>query len=108
MVRSIERGELRGLMASGAVTVVDALPEPPYRRRHLPGAVNLVIDDVPERAAELLPDRDATVVTYSTDEHCDRGPALAAELERQGWRDVRIYRAGIEDWVQSGLPVDAG
>ncbi len=42
-------------MASGAVTVVDALPEPPYRRRHLPGAVNLVIDDVPEAQPSSCP-----------------------------------------------------
>jgi mannose-6-phosphate isomerase-like protein (cupin superfamily) len=104
MTTLITRDELRSALDS--VTVVDALPPEPYGRRHLPGALNLVEEDSDDHVAGVLPDRAATIVTYSTDADCARGPALAARLEALGYRDVRVYREGIEDWVGAGLPLD--
>jgi mannose-6-phosphate isomerase-like protein (cupin superfamily) len=100
----ITREELQRALDS--VTVVDALPPVPYGQRHLPGALNLVDEDSDAHIAEALPERAATIVTYSTDTNCTRGPALAARLEELGYTDVRTYREGIADWVGAGLPVD--
>lgn len=108
MTTPITRDELRAALEDGSTTVVDALPAAPYGGRHLPGALNLVIDDVDGRAPQLLPDKTAGVVTYSTDAHCGRGEALAERLEQLGYADVRVYRDGIEDWVGAGLPVETG
>ncbi|OLT11133.1 sulfurtransferase [Pseudonocardia sp. CNS-139] len=107
MTTTIGRDDLRAAIETAAVTVVDALPAAPYRARHLPGALNLVVDDAPDHAAEVLPDRDAPVVTYSTNAVCGRGEALAALLGELGYRDVRVYADGIEDRVAAGLPVEA-
>lgn len=107
MARTISRDELRRALDGGALTVVDALPAAPYANRHIPGAVNLVVDDI-EKAPRLLPEEDASIVTYSTDANCGRGEALAERLEQVGYGDVRVYRAGIEDWVGAGLPVEMG
>jgi quercetin dioxygenase-like cupin family protein/rhodanese-related sulfurtransferase len=104
MTTYITREELRSALDS--VTVVDALPPAPFGQRHLPGALNVVEEDPDERVAEALPQKSATIVTYSTDASCTRGPALAARLEALGYSDVRTYREGIEDWVGAGLPVD--
>ena len=106
MTTSITREELRAAMAAGTVTVVDALPAAPYSQRHLPGALNLTHEDADENAAGVLPDRDARIVTYSTDAACGRGEALAERLESLGYTDVRVYRDGIADWVAAGLPLD--
>lgn len=54
--RKLERG--------GRFVLVDTLPAASYRHRHLPGAVSLPLEDLVERAAEVLPDRDAEIVTY--------------------------------------------
>src|SRR5262245_44385125 len=107
MTTSISRDELRTAIDGGTVTVIDALPAAPYSRRHLPRALNLVIDDADATASELLPDRGAPIVTYSTDASCGRGEALAGKLEQLGYTDVRVYHDGIEDWVGAGLPVDS-
>ena len=104
MTHSIARDELRA--ALDAVTLVDALPPTAYGQRHLPGAINVVKEDSGEHIAVALADKDAPVVTYSTDADCTRGPALAARLEALGYTSVRIYREGIADWVGAGLPVD--
>lgn len=107
MPTEIARDALSAAIEAGTTTVVDALPAAPYAARHLPGALNLVIDEADARAPELLPDREAPIVTYSTDAACGRGEALAARLEELGYRDVRVYREGIADWVAAGLPVEA-
>ncbi|WP_238012936.1 rhodanese-like domain-containing protein [Dactylosporangium sp. AC04546] len=106
MTASIARDELQTAMAAGDVTVVDALPAFPYGQRHLPGALNLVAEDAGGKAAEVLPDKAASIVTYSTNAMCGRGEALATRLEELGYTGVRVYRDGIEDWVGAGLPVE--
>jgi rhodanese-related sulfurtransferase len=108
MTTPITRDQLRSAIDDQTVTVLDALPPAPYRRRHLPGARNLVQDDVDAKAPELLPDKGATIVTYSTDAGCGRGQALAERLEQLGYTHVRTYHEGIEDWVAAGLPVETG
>jgi rhodanese-related sulfurtransferase len=105
MTTSITRQELQSALAAGDVTVVDALPAAPYARRHLPGALNLTHEDADANAATVLPDREAAIVTYSTDASCGRGEQLAERLTALGYRDVRVYRDGIEDWVATGLPL---
>jgi rhodanese-related sulfurtransferase len=105
-MRTISRDDLHSVLAE--VTVVDALPEAPYRVRHLPGALNLVVDGLDAEGAQLLPDRSAEIVTYSTDSACGRGEALGERLEQLGYTNIRVYRDGIEDWVGAGLPVEAG
>jgi rhodanese-related sulfurtransferase len=104
MPTSIARDDLSAALDS--LTVVDALPPAPYGQRHLPGAINLVQEDDDAQVLGALPDRAATIVTYSTDADCTRGPDLAARLQALGYTDVRVYREGIADWVGAGLPVE--
>ncbi|GAB3752757.1 DUF4440 domain-containing protein [Microlunatus parietis] len=105
-MRTINREELAAAMKAGAVTVVDALPPKPYAERHLPGAMNLVIEEL-ERAATVLR-HDAAIVVYSTDSACGRAPELAEALVSAGYRDVRTYPEGIADWAAAGLPLESG
>jgi rhodanese-related sulfurtransferase len=106
MSTAITRDELRAAIEDGSVTVVDALPAVPFGQRHLPGALNVVAEDSDTEVRGALPDTAAAIVTYSTDEHCTRGPELAARLRDLGYTDVRTYDGGIEDWIAAGLPVD--
>ena len=107
MTTLIDRTELQALLAAGTATLVDALPQSYYGQQHLPGAVNLVADDVDTRAATLLPDRSATIVTYCSNPACGNSKDVARRLERLGYDDVRTYPGGIQDWVEAGLPTQA-
>ncbi|MEV4491152.1 rhodanese-like domain-containing protein [Micromonospora coxensis] len=108
MSRLITRDELRAAIDAGAVTVVDALGGEYYARQHLPGAVPLVEADVSAHAAELLPDRDAAIVTYCSNPSCPNSGRVADRLVALGYTDVRKYAEGIEDWVGAGLPTESG
>ena len=104
MTRTITRDELRAGLDAGTITAVDALPESYYAQQHLPGALNLVADDVEDRAGHLLPDKDAAIVTYCSNAACQNSAQVAAKLERLGYTNVRKYSHGIEDWTGAGLP----
>lgn len=108
MTELISRDELHRAIQGGEVIVIDALPESHYRDRHLPGAINLVEDDVAAKAAELLPDKDVAIVTYCSNVACNNSQAVANRLSALGYTDVRKYREGIQDWAEAGLPVETG
>ena len=108
MTAHIGRAELAAELAAGRVTVVDALPADYWAQQHLPGALNLVEDDVQRLAPDLLPDPSAPVVVYCSNAACGNSRAVAARLERLGYARVRTYPDGIQDWVEAGLPVEPG
>lgn len=109
MVSTITRQELQALLDSPARPIlVEALPEKHYREKHLPGAINIPHDRVDELAPSLLPDRTAPIVVYCANGPC-RNSGLAAErLAELGYRSVRDYHEGKQDWIEAGLPVESG
>ena len=102
----ITRDELRDAIDRGEVTVVDALPATYYDQEHLPGAVNLFVDDARDRALAVLPDKNAAIVTYCSNEACPNSEGVARVLTGLGYTNVRRYRLGIQDWVEAGLPTE--
>jgi rhodanese-related sulfurtransferase len=107
MTDLITRTDLEALIATGAVVLVDALPALYYDQLHLPAAVNLVETEVDAKAPRLLPDKNATIVTYCSNEACGNSQAVATRLERLGYTAVRKYREGIQDWVAAGNPTES-
>jgi rhodanese-related sulfurtransferase len=61
---SIDRDELRRLLAEGA-QLVEVMPPEDFEDLHIAGAVNIPLKDLAERAHELDPGR--TVITYCND-----------------------------------------
>lgn len=108
MTPLITRSALKAAIDSGTVTVVDALGGAYYEQQHLPGAIPLVEADVPTNAAALLPDKDAAIVTYCSNEACANSERVATLLARAGYTNVRKYRGGIQDWIEAGLAVETG
>lgn len=108
MTTLITRDELKSAIEYDEVTVVDALPPAYYEQQHLPGAVNLFVDEAVARAGEVLPDKHAAIVTYCSDVSCPNSEGVARTLTRLGYTDVRKYREGLQDWVEAGLPTESG
>src|SRR5579859_7244284 len=104
MTALITRDELHDAISAGSVTVVDALGGDYYAERHLPGAIPLAPSEVDAFAAVRLPDLDAAIVTYCSNPACPNSGQVADRLAILGYRNVRKYREGIEDWTGAGLP----
>jgi rhodanese-related sulfurtransferase len=108
MAPTISRDELRDAIARGSVVVVETLGPMYYESGHLPGAINIPHTEVDALAHALLPDKDAAIVTYCSNEACRNSSAVQAELLARGYSDVRKYVEGKDDWNAAGLPLEVG
>ncbi len=109
MAQTIDAATLKAWLDRGeAFDLVDTLPAAVYERAHIPGAINIVSDDIEAEAPRRLTDPDRPVVVYCTNERCKRSEKAAARLERLGYRDVRDYVEGRRDWEDEGYPVASG
>ena len=63
-VSTITRDELIGALRSDDIVLVDVLSPESFAARHIPGAVNLPVAEIEQRASAVLPDRHAPVVVY--------------------------------------------
>lgn len=101
----IDATELQRRLASGPLLLVDVRqPEefaaPPG---HLPGAINLPLDDLAAHTAELAARQQPIVLVCKTDR---RSARAAAELRAAGLRDIAVLRGGTDGWHALGLALD--
>lgn len=70
LAQSISRDELRAKIEKHEpFFLFEVLPEPYYRKHHLPGAINAPPNDVLATVARAVPDHAAEIVLYCWDEH---------------------------------------
>ena len=106
MTHTITQDELRAAIEAGTVTVVETLRPEHFAQGHIPGAVHLHMEDVAAKAAVLLPDKDAAIVTYCSNVACRNSEVVAAQLAALGYTAVRRYRESKQDWQEAGLPLE--
>jgi rhodanese-related sulfurtransferase len=103
---SISREELKRSLERRELVIVDALPPEQFRKSHLPGALNIPSGNVAELAPRLLPDRNAWIVTYCVNFTGRVSEQVARELIAMGYKHVRNYEEGKQDWAKAGLPLE--
>jgi rhodanese-related sulfurtransferase len=52
-----------------SIKVVETLAPERYREAHIPGALNIPPEQIKELAPQLLPNKDAEIVTYCANTH---------------------------------------
>ena len=60
----ISRDELHRRLHDPKLTILDVLPAISYAEAHIPGAINLPLEQVHDHARELLPDLNADIAVY--------------------------------------------
>lgn len=106
MAKIITRDQLRIAIDASGVTVVETLRREHFEQGHLPGAIHIHYEAVKDKAPELLPDRDAAIVTYCSNTACRNSEIAANQLTAIGYTNVRKYVEGKQDWVRAGLPLE--
>jgi len=69
MDRAISTKDLKSKLDQKQVTVVETLAPERYREAHIPGALNIPPEQVGELAPQLLPNKNAEIVTYCANTH---------------------------------------
>jgi rhodanese-related sulfurtransferase len=93
----------RKLESGERLVIVDALAPMSFAHSHLPGAINMP----PERVeAKRIPDRDAEIVVYCANPECGSSIDTARRLLELGFKNVRHYPGGKNEWRSLGLPLE--
>jgi rhodanese-related sulfurtransferase len=82
--------------------LVDVREIEEYEQGHIPGAINIPLNSVPERMEEITKDKPVVLV-------CARGSRseMAADfLSGHGYRDLYNLVDGTLGWMMRGLPTE--
>lgn len=88
------------------IVLVEALPEPYYQQKHLPGAINVPHDVSDEVLAKLLPHKEAETIVYCASGPCRNSALLARRLVHSGYLDVSDFETGKAGWEEAGYEFD--
>ena len=95
--------DLRTLLAAEEVLIVDVRDTLAFKGGHIPGAINVPVDQIEARVAEISNRAHGRhIVTYCAcpDEHTSA--TAAAALSRQGVRHVSALIGGLRAWIATG------
>ncbi len=87
----------------GLVSVVDVRPSEEYEAGHLPGAINIPLEELERHLNELKPDQE--IVAYCRGPHCVLAFDAVARLREAGLKARRL-EGGLPEWQLEGLPVE--
>jgi rhodanese-related sulfurtransferase len=104
--RALEPIDLDGLLdrvRSGDVILLDTRPEREFHAGHIPGALNIPIDELEARLHVLPVDQE--IVAYCRGPYCAFSDQAVAALVASGYR-ARRFALGFPDWRAAGHPVE--
>ena len=99
----LPRADLMQRAADGLVTVLDVRPSEEYDSGHIPGAINIPIDELDRHLSQLPKDQE--IVAYCRGPYCLLAFDAVARLRELGY-DARRLEDGYPEWKQAGLPTE--
>ncbi|HSK82659.1 MAG TPA: rhodanese-like domain-containing protein [Rubrobacter sp.] len=102
-MRLIGREELKEKLDEGnEFRLVMVLGEWAYRAKHIPGSLHF--DTIEEGLSAL--NAEDEIVVYCSNPRCVASVAAYTMLAENGYRNVRRYAGGLEDWEAAGYPLE--
>ncbi|MFB3883291.1 MAG: rhodanese-like domain-containing protein [Armatimonadota bacterium] len=103
---TLTREQLKAMIeAKEEFVLVDVRFAESYEAEHLPGAINMPVNEIEALAPGRLA-LDARIVVYCASFQCTASPTAAAALEGLGYRNVADFEGGLADWKEAGYPTE--
>lgn len=96
--------DLLARVRRGEVTVLDVRPREEFAAGHLPGAINIPLNELEARLGEFSPDQ--VVVAYCRGPYCVLSYDAVAQLRGRGI-EARRLQDGYPEWKIAGLPIES-
>lgn len=109
MIGFITTDDLKKKMdAKENFALVEVLGPETFAEFHLPGAINVPVDDTFEaNIQQKVPDKNTATVVYCRDIECHASAKATKRMELLGYTAVFEYHNGKEGWKAMGLPVES-
>lgn len=102
-LEAVSRKELLRRSKDGLVTVLDVRPSEEYEVGHIPGALNVPLNEIEQHLAGLPKEQE--VIAYCRGEYCVLAFEAVAALRKKGFTARRLEE-GYPEWRAAGLPVE--
>lgn len=95
------------IFLSGKGLFIDARMEIEYNLGHIKGAINIPLKKFEENLAKLKTyDKNTIFVCYCDGSGCDLSIDLAKKLHENGFKNVKIFYSGWNDWKEKNYPME--
>lgn len=84
------------------ILVIDVRSEKEYAAGHIPGAVNIPIEELSKKIAAMKVAKDTVIVTVC--EHGGRSSRAVLELQKLGYKATSFCR--LDSWKKEGNPIE--
>lgn len=84
--------------------VINALPREAHEARHIPGSINVPVEQI-ELVETIIPNSDEPIVVYCANADCPASPKAARTLEEMGYTKVADFEEGYAGWRRAGYPL---
>jgi lactoylglutathione lyase len=101
----VDIDEVRAALDDPDVLVIDAQGEGRFDTAHIPGAIDIRLDDVLIQAETLIDQHERRVILYCTDAECLGSEFVGTQLVQAGYTNVGRFAGGVKEWADAGLPV---
>jgi rhodanese-related sulfurtransferase len=89
---------------NGKALVIDVRTPQEYASGHIPEAINIPINELPQKIRQMKVSKDTTIVTMC--DHGGRSSHAAVELHKMGYEVTSFCR--IDSWRKSGYKITKG
>ena len=92
------------LRSDDDAVIIDVLPRGYFKKQHLPKAISIPEEEVPETVQKLF-EKNRKLILYCYDADCLKSPHAAKKLEDLGYENVYDLEEGIEGYKQAGYEI---
>jgi rhodanese-related sulfurtransferase len=89
---------------SSSITVVDVRNFAAYTQAHIPNAIHIPLEELPNRVEEL--DGNKTIILYDLSPNDSLGLNGAMYLYEIGFTQIAVLDGGLQRWYSDGYPIE--
>jgi len=98
----VSRKQLLRRSKADLVTVLDVRPSEEFDAGHIPGALNVPLNEIEQHLANLPKEQE--IIAYCRGEYCVLAFEAVATMRKKGF-NARRLEEGFPEWKAAGLPV---
>ena len=85
--------------------LIEVLVKEKFKDGHIPGAINIPVDELKNIASKVLKKTDA-IVTYCASYSCHASTNAARILLEMGYKNVLDFKGSKKTWVDAGFELE--